>query len=149
MAGKLNINTFKKIKDIFFSNCTSLLIEAYHTSKSDEVIFQNFDENDITAILHHYIDVNPKRKILEISTNIEHHIFNNTKKYSKKFASKFARIDLRFSTFWKREEYIYFIEAKNLKASDSGLKRRYINTGIDNFLKGGNANCETCPGEWI
>mgnify|MGYP003458483668 FL=1 len=55
----------------------------------------------------------------------------------KGFAAKSSRIDMRYSTFWKSEECKYYVEAKNLKVNDSGLKRRYITTGIDNFLDGG------------
>ena len=43
---------------------------------------------------------------------------------------------MRYSTFWEGEEYKYFVEAKNLKSKVSSLKRRYIATGIDNFLTG-------------
>ena len=64
-------------------------------------------------------------------------MFDETVSFKKGFAAKFSRIDLRYSTFWKGDEYKYFVEAKNLKANDSSSKRRYINTGINNFLTGG------------
>ncbi len=91
----------------------------------------------ITAILHSFIDKNPKRKKWKIFTNREDYQFDKSTIKSKGFASKFSRIDMRFSKFWEDEEYKYFVEAKNLKVNDSGLKRRYITTGIDNFLSGG------------
>ncbi|WP_198512296.1 hypothetical protein [Flavobacterium sp. 1] len=114
-----------------------MFIEAYYTSISNKSIGLDFDENDITANLHNYIDENPKRKVWGISTNLENYIFDNDVTYNKGFAAKFSRIDMRYATFWKGEEYKYFVEAKNIKVNDSGLKRRYITTGIDNFLMGG------------
>ena len=44
------------------------------------------------------------------------------------------------NTFISTYEYEYFFEAKNLKQNNSALKRRYINTGIDNFVSRKYAN---------
>lgn len=137
MAGKLTTSIFLNFQNKFKERCTTLLIEAYHTSKSNNSICLDFDENDITAILHSYIDKNPKRKEWKISSNLENYLFDDNSIYSKGFAAKFSRIDMRYSIFWENEEYKYFVEAKNLKENDSSLKRRYITTGIDNFLSGG------------
>ena len=137
MAGTLTTSIFLKFQEKFKDRCATLFIEAYYTSISNKSILLNFHENDITAILHNYIDENPKRKSWKISTNLENHIFDKEVTFTKGFAAEFSRIDMRFSKFWQNEECKYHIEAKNLKLSDSGLKRRYINTGIDNFLAGG------------
>lgn len=143
MAGTLKTSIFLNIQNNFKEQCKTLFIEAYHTSISNTSIFLDYDENDITAILHSYIDKNPKRKEWKISSNIENYLFDDNSTFSKGFAAKFSRIDMRYSTFWEGEEYKYFVEAKNLKANDSGLKRRYITTGIDNFLTGGKYyNCD-------
>lgn len=137
MAGTLNTSIFLKFQNKFKDRCITLFIEAYYTSISNKSTFLDFDENDITAILHNYIDENPKRKGWEISTNLENYLFDKEATYIKGFAANFSRIDMRYAAFWKGEEYKYFVEAKNLKSNDSGLKRRYITTGIDNFLVGG------------
>jgi hypothetical protein len=137
MAGTLNPSIFLGIQDIFKKRCTTLFIEAYQTSISNKSIFLDFDENDITAILHNYIDENPKRKKWKIFANREDYQFDKNASQTKGFAAKFSRIDMKYSTFWAGEEYKYFVEAKNLKVNDSDLKRRYITTGIDNFLIGG------------
>ncbi|WP_396178253.1 hypothetical protein [Flavobacterium sp.] len=137
MAGTLTTSIFLNFQNKFKKRCKTLFLEAYQTSISNNSISLNFNENDITAILHNYIDTNPKRKEWEISSNLENYIFENDTIPIKGFAAKFSRIDMRYSTFWKGEEYKYFVEAKNLKANDSGSKRRYITTGIDNFLTGG------------
>jgi len=137
MAGNLNPSIFLSIQDIFKKRCTTLFIEAYQTSILNKSISLDFEENDITAIIHNNIDENPKRKKWKIFTNKEDYQFDKKAIQIKGFAAKSARIDMRYSTFWKNEECKYYAEAKNLKANDSGLKRRYITTGIDNFLDGG------------
>ena len=137
MAGTLKTSIFLNFKNKFKKRCKTLFIEAYQTSISNNSISLNFDENDISAILFNNIDKNPNRIKWGISTNPENHLFDETVSFKKGFAAKFSRIDLRYSTFWKGDEYKYFVEAKNLKANDSSSKRRYINTGINNFLTGG------------
>jgi len=143
MAGTLNPSIFLGIQDVFRKRCKTLFIEAYQTSISNKSILLDFDENDITAILHNYIDENPKRKKWKISANREDHLFDKKADQKKGFAAKFPRIDMKYSTFWEGDEYNYFVEAKNLKVNDSDLKRRYIKTGIDNFLTDGKySNCD-------
>jgi hypothetical protein len=141
MAGTLYTTIFLNFQNKFEERCITLFTEAYNTSISNQSIALSFDENDITAILHNYINENPKRKKWLISTDAENHQFDNTVIPEKGFAAKFSRIDMRFTTFWNnKNEYTYYVEAKNIKSKDSGLKRRYINTGIDNFLVGGKYN---------
>ena len=69
MAGNLNPSIFLSIQDIFKKRCTTLFSEAYEASLSNKSISLDFEENDITAILHNYIDENPKRKKWKISTS--------------------------------------------------------------------------------
>lgn len=143
MAGTLSTSITLNFKKKFKERCATLFIEAYQTSISNKSISLNFDENDITAILHNYIDENPKRLKWGIITNPESHLFHKSVDYSKGFAAKFPRIDMRFVNNWQGVEFKYFMEAKNLKSNDSNSKRRYIDTGIDNFLKAGKYyNCD-------
>jgi hypothetical protein len=111
------------------------MMNAYQTALNKKEIQLDWDENDISAQLHEYINDDPLRIELRIATNVESHIFQNVVK-NKGFASKFPRIDFRFTTFSINCEWKYFFEAKNLKQSDSSLKRRYIETGISNFTSG-------------
>ena len=80
-------------------------MDAYDESFSKKLIFLDFDENDITAVLYNFIDKNPKRESYSISVNTENHLFDNSKVIEKGFAAKFARIDMRFVSFWKEREY--------------------------------------------
>ena len=129
----LNLPITEKIRNGFEQKCFQLIIEAYQTSIVEKVIQLNWNENDISSELHHHIKDNPIRVKWKISTNVESHIPTDIPKV-RGFASKFPRIDFRLSIFSKNYEYEYFLEAKNLKENDSALKRRYIHTGIDNFI---------------
>lgn len=143
MAGTLKTEIILSFQNKFKVRCMTLLIEAYNVSISKKTIELDFDENDISSILHYYITGNPKRKTWKIHTNTENFIFDISKPLKKGFASKQARIDMRFAGFWQNEEFTYYCEAKNLHSNDSSLKRRYINTGINNFLGGGKyVNCD-------
>lgn len=119
----------------FEDKCYQLLIEAFNSSVTEKIIQRDWDENDITSELHRHINTNPLRLEWEISTNVEHHLPKATIVKKKGFASKLPRIDLRLNRISSNLEYTYYFEAKNLKEkNDSGLKRRYIDTGIDNFV---------------
>lgn len=138
MAGILSTSIILNFQNKFEERCITLIVEAYQKSIRNQSITINLEENDITGILHNKIHLNPNRSKWQIITDVENHQFDEKIIPEKGFAAKFSRIDMRFATFWSdKNEYIYYVEAKNLKSKDSGLKRRYINTGIDNFLTGG------------
>jgi len=128
--------TFKiKYKKAFEQKCFQLMIEAYQTSLTEKVIQLDWNENDISSEIHKCIKTNPLRLKWRVSTNVEAHIPKDIPKV-KGFADKFPRIDFRLTSFLSTYEYEYFFEAKNLKQNDSALKRRYIDTGISNFVSG-------------
>jgi hypothetical protein len=129
----LNTTVYDKFKNAFEQKCFKLIAEAYKTSLSERVIQLDWDENDITSELHQHIKANPIRRNWRVSTNVESHIPKDIRKV-KGFSAKFPRIDLRLTSFISTYEYEYFFEAKNLRQNSSALKRRYIDTGIDNFL---------------
>lgn len=138
MAGILNSIFYKHVQDKFRNKCLSLFFEAYENSKINKDVSASLDENDISTILNNYIQNNPKRIDWQIFSEIEHYIFSKTLTgFNKGFAAKQSRIDFKFGNFWNGNEFKYFIEAKNIKSNDYALKRRYIDTGIDNFLVGG------------
>ncbi|MGJ3234490.1 hypothetical protein [Marivirga sp.] len=120
-------------KRAFEQRCFQLIIEAYKTTLSERVIQLDWNENDISSEIHRHIKENPLRITWKVSSNVESHIPKNIPKV-KGFADKFPRIDFRLTTFSQRNEYDYFFEAKNIKQNDYALKRRYINTGINNFI---------------
>ena len=131
----LNPEIIEKAKNAFEQKCFRLIIEAFRTSFDEKIVQLDWNENDISSEIHKNIKENPLRMKWKVSTNVEADIPKDIPK-KKGFADKFPRIDFRLTTFSKTEEYEYFFEAKNLKQNDSALKRRYIDTGINNFTSG-------------
>jgi len=131
----LNTTVYNKFKNAFEQKCFRLIIEAYQTSLTERTIKLDWDENDISSELHKHIKESSLREKWKVSTNVESHIPKDIPKV-KGFADKFPRIDFRLTSFISIYEYEYFFEAKNLKQKNSALKRRYINTGINNFVSG-------------
>jgi len=123
-------------KSAFEQKCYRLIIEAFQTSLTEQVIQLDWNENDISSELHQHIKENSLRQKWKVSTNVEAYIPKDIPKV-KGFSDKFPRIDFRLTSFISKYEFEYFFEAKNLKQNGKAgyaLKRRYINTGIDNFV---------------
>jgi len=129
----LNTIIYEKFRGAFEQKCFRLIIEAYQTSLTAQVIQLDWNENDISSELHRHIKENPLRLKWKVSTNVEADIPKDIPKV-KGFSDTFPRIDFRLTSFISTYEYEYFFEAKNLNQNDSALKRRYIDTGIDNFV---------------
>ncbi len=111
------------------------MVAAYNTSLQKQAIQRCWDENDISCTLNSYIKDDKRRKKWKIAHNVEHHLNSGTNTNPNKgYAAKLPRIDFRMVTFSSLDEHEYFFEAKNLKEKDSKLKRRYIETGIDNYI---------------
>ena len=134
MTGRFNhSNSFR---EAFRGKCIKLLVSAYHKAIKAKSINLNWEENDITAQLYEYIDNDQFRVDNSITANVEHHLADASSPKDKGFAAKYSRIDMRFVVIRNSFEYKYFAEAKLLREKDSALKRRYIKTGIDNFISG-------------
>lgn len=129
----LNRTVYENFRNAFEQRCFQLIVEAYQISLTERIIQLDWNENDISSELHRHIKENPLRGKWKISTNVEANIPKEIPKV-KGFANKFPRIDFRLTSFISTYEYEYFFEAKNLKQNDSALKRRYIDTGINNFV---------------
>jgi hypothetical protein len=132
---KVTPDLIEKFHSRIEKRCFILVIEAYNHAIEQKSIPVTWDENDITIQLNEYIDENPKRQDWNIVTNCEHLLLKNKKHRNKGFSKKLPRIDLRFISIQSKYEYKLFMEAKILKEKDSKLKRRYISTGIDSFVK--------------
>ena len=130
----LNKDKVSAIKNAFENRCYQLIIDAYKKTKVIKAINLDWNENDITSELHKHIISNTLRTKWRISTNVEHHLPKDYIEKVKGYSAKYPRIDLRLTSFNSLSEYEYFFEAKNLKENDSALKRRYIDTGINNYI---------------
>jgi len=129
----LNTNVYEKFRDAFEQKCCQLIVDAYQTSLTEQIIQLNWEENDISQELYEKIDANPKRLKWNITPSREFYLTQNIKK-EKGFANKLPRIDLRMSNISGKLEYTYFCEAKRLKETDSKLKKAYINEGMNRFI---------------
>lgn len=129
----LNTIIYEKFRSAFEHKCFSLAIEAYESSLKEKSIQLNWNENDISQELYEKLDANPKRLKFNITASREFHLSNTSNK-EKGFADKLPRVDLRMSIITSKLEFKYFFEAKRLKENDSGLKRSYINDGMDRFI---------------
>lgn len=128
----LNTIIHEKFRSAFEHKCFSLTVEAYKSSLKERTIQLNWNENDISQELYEKLDANPKRLQFNITASREFHLSNTTNK-EKGFADKLPRVDLRMSSIISKIEFKYFFEAKRLKENDSGLKRSYIDDGMDRF----------------
>lgn len=117
-------------KNIFFI----LINKAYLTSLEEKRFKLDWDENDFSELLNHYISQNPISIKHKIFCKTENKNFNPNEELIKGYADKLSRIDFVFCVFSKAERHEYFMEAKNLQESSYQLKRRYIDTGIGNFV---------------
>lgn len=128
----LNTIIHEKFRSAFEDRCFNLTIEAYHSSINEKIIQLNMDENDISQVLFEKLDSNPKRLEFGIFATREEHLSKDVEK-KKGFAGKLPRVDLKMSSITSKLEFKYFFEAKRLKENDSGLKRSYIDEGMDRF----------------
>lgn len=121
------------VKQTFEKHCIILLTEAYKCSLNDNVYSTDWLENDFTEMLDEYIGKNNKRIKWNITNQPDRHIHDKKQK-SKGFADKEKRIDMKMSHIAFKQEYHFYIEAKRLKERDLALKKRYIDTGIYNYI---------------
>jgi len=143
----LNLNIVRQFKLQFEKNCIHLLIEGYRILK-DKSKLKELSENNITVQLVKSMKTIPERVVYQISLNREAYYDDDDIYSGLKDADKSVRIDIKYSTWSSNFEYEYFMEAKNLSENDwvkshSNVKvkslsqcKRYIETGILNFISG-------------
>lgn len=122
----------EKFRSAFEYKCFTLVTEAYQVSINEKIIQLDWNENDISQELFEKLGSNPKRLEFGIFATREEHLSKNVEK-KKGFADKLPRIDLKMSSITSKFEFKYFFEAKRLKENDSGLKRSYIDEGMNRF----------------
>lgn len=148
MIGKLNNSISNSFEESFLFNCLELFGEAYIYIKNNKNITADWEKENISANFYDYIDKSEKAISWNINISDEHRIFYESILLGKKPAKTASRIDFRLTTNWieQKKRLEYFIEAKNLIESDcekvgrkakinaQSLHKRYVNTGIDNFV---------------
>lgn len=150
-GGKLNPNIIQIFKNKFEENCILLLIESYNQIIPKNSLKEQ-SENNITACLAGLMLKHPRRLDLMISIQRESYYDDKETYQGIKDANESVRIDIKFVTWSSNIEYVYFLEAKNLsennwtksynnaKVNSHKQLKRYIDTGIQNFITGGYPN---------
>ncbi|MFT4071907.1 MAG: hypothetical protein QM654_08325 [Dysgonamonadaceae bacterium] len=143
MSGNFNPEYINSTLQILERRCLILLSEGYGATKSNGNISIDWEEEDISKELLLSLNTNRKRLEWQIDIVPEYRIYKNDGTSAKSA----ARIDFRFSS-WNINQWEYYAEAKNLIEADSfkvgrktkisatKLHKRYIETGVDNYLSG-------------
>ncbi len=143
MSGNFKPEFIDSTSQILERRCLTLLSEEYYVTKSNGNISIDWDEEDISKELVLALNTNRKRLEWQIDIIPEYRIYKNDGIAAKSA----ARIDFRFSG-WATNQWEYYAEAKNLIEVDSfkigrktkvlaaKLHKRYIETGVDNYLSG-------------
>lgn len=134
MGQKFNYSEI--FRSSFENKCIKLIVEAYQTSIEEKKYSLDWIENDFTSLLNYYITNNANRIYENISNKREVYLYDDNAIKQKGFADSEDRIDLELSVINSDKEYHQYFEAKRLKDLDTPLCKRYIETGIDNFISG-------------
>ena len=148
MSNKPDAKYIKTFSANFEILCISLLIDAYKLAIIENEYSQDWNEDDFTNYLVSLILKNPRTESekLFVKKQSEPDNENLPHKDTKDDPAKQPVIDIWLAN-WKEHKNEYYIEAKNLanenwqksygaKVKASDLKRRYINSGMYNFLTG-------------
>ena len=146
MVNKVNARYYKLASKNFEILCISLLVDAYTSACADKRYNLDWKENSFTKYLVSFIHSNPittKNKLF-VKLQPEPENDNFPVEGTKDDPDKQPRVDIWYGS-WIKTRNEYYIEAKNIcnndweksdgsKVSASKLKRRYISTGIENFI---------------
>ncbi|MBL7737718.1 MAG: hypothetical protein JNK14_00740 [Chitinophagaceae bacterium] len=148
MNGKLNQDIINQFKLKFEGNCIYLLLDAYNSLRNSNRKVSEESENNITAQLIGFVMESQLRLDLQITLTRENYLDTDETYDGLKDADKSPRIDFKYSVWSSNAEFEYYMEAKNLAENNwtknsTGaivdaykLRKRYIETGIDNFTSG-------------
>jgi hypothetical protein len=130
------------IDDAFENGCIYILTEAYKRLKHGGNYERNWHENTFTAHLVVYME--QVRDAIDINLQIDPECYQYFQEIlkSNQNPDRAPRIDIRIKGGWVRRDVHYAMEAKILvehnwstrRASES--RKRYVQTGIDNFVAG-------------
>ncbi|MCP5106370.1 MAG: hypothetical protein GY950_23495 [bacterium] len=143
---KLNRTITKGFKKAFERLCISTLIDGYNLMIEAGEYERSWEEESLTANLIKHMNLSPETIARKLDIIPEYHIYTTEVYDGVEKPKKALRIDIRFMSWSYPDKVEYFIEAKNLAQNDwmkpdgsrvkaSGLIGRYINTGIDKFVK--------------
>ncbi|PCI19428.1 hypothetical protein COB64_03795 [Candidatus Wolfebacteria bacterium] len=147
MSGGLSTDIVQSFVGSFEFICTSILVEGYQEAIKDAKYNRDWIEDSFTNYLATFMrkSKTTKEKCVFIKTQVEPENDGLPIPKTKDDPRRQPRIDFWLGSFTSpSNKHEYYVEAKNLCSSDwkksngtiisaSYLKRRYIDTGIENF----------------
>lgn len=118
----------------FEEDCIELIATAYNVAIAEKKYQSDWLENDFSELLGYYVNESPLSLDKRITCKTEKKLLSGTENQVKGFADKLPRIDFAYFKVWKKQRFQCYMEAKRLKEKDSGLKRAYINEGMDRYI---------------
>ena len=114
----------------------SVLWDGYHSLKKANVITPEMDENEITEEWFLHVDEiwHHENRALRLSIKIAPSLQHEDKTKAQPVGQP-PTIDFCFRSWENRDSY-FGIECKNLYEANSKYIKRYVQTGIDNYING-------------
>ena len=142
-------NTIGRASDVipnvdskFEKACLWIMTEAFKQMKREKRYDVTWKETCFSACLVGYMQKIRTDEDIALRIDPESHLYRKEMLNCTEDPDTAPRIDIKISGGWVREDVYYGIEGKILVENDwrtrdaSYLRRRYIATGIDNFVNG-------------
>ena len=142
-------NTIGRASDVlpnvdsnFEQACLWIMTEAFKRMKQEKCYDLTWKETRFSACLIGYMQKIRQQNDIRLKIDPESHLYREEMLKGIEDPDTAPRIDIKISGGWVKEDVYYGIEAKILVEKDwrtrdaSYLRRRYIATGIDNFVNG-------------
>jgi len=143
--GRLDTNVVSIEKERFSANCRDLLREACEHLYQKGIITTDVQDETISAYIKLCIKESEtaRARNIGLATEVQLYDWASLSAHSVKQS---PRIDMKFCTWSRNDELSFYVEAKilvehNVKRTTGSLnaknlQRRYIKTGIDNYVYG-------------
>lgn len=143
--GELNPVIRAKLRQTFLNRCLRITIDGYNLMKEAQDYQIDWEEESLSANLVRHMRCSQETARGKIDIICEHPLYDENIEQGKTQPKAAPRIDIRMASWTSSHQLVYYIEAKNLcqndwhkssgaTASASHYRRRYIDTGIDNFV---------------
>lgn len=126
----------------FEQACLWIMTEAFKRMKREKRYDLTWKETYFSACLVGYMQKIRHESDIRLRIDPESHLYREEMLNCTEDPDTSPRIDIKISGGWVREDVYYGIEGKVLVENSwvtrdaSSLRRRYIATGIDNFVNG-------------
>ena len=135
-------DTLPNVDSKFENACLCIMTEAFKRMKQERHYDLTWKETCFSACLVGYMRKIRHEKDIALRIDPESHLYREEMLNCTEDPDTAPRIDIKISGGWVHEDAYYGIEGKILVENDWGTRtasdsrRRYIATGIDNFVNG-------------